>query len=177
MLKSSGKQKQKNLKLDPPMASQKLAKSLSRPVGLSFIRIALMATCMSCLNLSPLTLSVGVAQTMPSQPIQMKASYYSYASLRAEGTWKNDLERRMANGKKFNEEALTCAAGKQYKLGTYLRVRNNENGKEIVVEVTDRLAKRFYATRIDLTKGAFKILGGEQGFKKGLLSITVEELK
>ena len=103
----------------------------------------------------------------------MQASYYSVESLTREGQWKIS-QGRMANGKLFNENALTCAAGKQYKLGETLRITNIENGKTLNVVVTDRIARRFYQTRIDLSKKAFEILGGEQGFKKGLLNIKVE---
>lgn len=102
-----------------------------------------------------------------------QASYYSVESLKREGTWKVS-GGRMANGKMFDETALTCAAGKQYKLGTYLRVRNLKNGKAVVVKVSDRLARRFYNTRIDLTKAAFQVISGKQGLKQGLLAVSVE---
>ncbi len=106
----------------------------------------------------------------------MQASYYSRAALIRDGQDKI-THFIMANGKEFQDDALTCAAGKQYKLNTYLRIRNNENGKEVVVKVTDRINKRFYQTRIDLSKKAFETISGKQGFKQGLLQVSVEEIK
>ena len=103
---------------------------------------------------------------------QMQASWYSYASLRAEGTWKHG-EQKMANGKRFDENALTAAAGKQYKLGTVLLVTNIRNGKTVRVVVTDRIGRRFSTTRVDLTKRAFQEIGN---LKDGLISVNVEVL-
>lgn len=101
----------------------------------------------------------------------MRASYYSIASLKAEGTYSYS-HGIMANGKQFDENAFTCAAGKQYKLGTKLLVTNSV-GKSIVVTVTDRIAKRFYNTRIDLAKGAFMKLSS---LDKGLISVEVDRV-
>ena len=103
---------------------------------------------------------------------EMKASYYSVQSLKKEGTWRvsNGI---MANGKRFDENALTCATGKQYPLGSHLMVTNKSNGKSVVCKVTDRIGKRFYNSRIDLSLGAFKRLDSPT---KGLLVVNVQRV-
>jgi rare lipoprotein A len=58
--------------------------------------------------------------------------------------------RRMANGKKFNQWAMT-AAHPSLRLGTRIRVRHK--GRSVVVRITDRCR-----CTLDLSKGAFKRL-------------------
>lgn len=62
----------------------------------------------------------------------------------------------MSNGEKYHRDSMTCAHLK-YPLGTKLRVKNPKNGKEVIVEVTDRgpHAKRFM---IDLSYAAARAL-------------------
>ena len=103
----------------------------------------------------------------------MKASYYSVESLKTEGTWKYS-HGIMANGKPFRDEGMTCAAGKQYKLGRKLLITNQDNGKSVVVTVTDRVNKRFYTTRVDLSRGAFMKLAP---LSKGLINVDVDTIK
>lgn len=103
----------------------------------------------------------------------MKASYYSKASLIKEGTRKAGELQVMANGRVFDENAMTAAAGKQYPLGTRILVTNKANGKSVLVVVTDRIGKRFYNTRIDLSKGAFLRLSS---LKAGLLNVSVDKV-
>lgn len=97
----------------------------------------------------------------------LKASWYSIQSLKDEGTFKYS-KGVMANGKLFNENALTCAC-RMYNLGDLLVITNLQNNKSVTVRVTDRIGKRFAQTRIDLTPVAFKTISGKQGLKKGLL--------
>jgi rare lipoprotein A (peptidoglycan hydrolase) len=101
---------------------------------------------------------------------ELKASFYSRASLIREGTWKNG-ETRMANGERFDENKLTCAT-RLYKLGTFLTITNSNNGKTVVVKVTDRIGKRFAQTRIDLSQGAFVKIAD---LKSGIVPITVSQ--
>ena len=101
---------------------------------------------------------------------ELKASWYSVESLKKEGTWKNG-ETKMANGKWYDENALTCAT-RLYPLGTFLCITNLENGKSVIIRVTDRIGKRFAKTRIDLSKRAFKEISA---LKKGIIPIKVEE--
>ena len=56
-----------------------------------------------------------------------KASYYS-----------NKLHgRRVSDGTRYNKDSMTCAH-LTYPLGTFLKVRNPKNDKEVIVKVTDR---------------------------------------
>lgn len=78
--------------------------------------------------------------------------------------------RRTASGKIFNNSKYT-AAHKKLPFGTKVRVRNEANGKSVIVEINDR--GPFTKGRdIDLTKTAFfKIAGTRFG---GSLSVTLE---
>lgn len=104
---------------------------------------------------------------------QLKASWYSEASLIKEGTRKIGERMVMANGEQFDETKLTCAT-RLYPFGTLLQITNQENGKSIIVKVTDRIGKRFATTRIDLSKMAFSKL---DKLEKGIIPITVEVLQ
>lgn len=85
-----------------------------------------------------------------------QASYYS-----------NRLHgRRMSNGDPYHRDSMTCAHLK-YPLGTLLKVKNPKNGKEVVVEVTDRgpHTKRFVidlsyaaARKLDIFRSGFNIV-------------------
>ncbi|MDR3272238.1 MAG: septal ring lytic transglycosylase RlpA family protein [Flavobacteriaceae bacterium] len=62
-----------------------------------------------------------------------------------------------ASGKEYDMNALT-AAHKTLPFGTKVKLRNPENGKEVIVTITDR--GPFIKFRIfDLSKSAFKELG------------------
>jgi rare lipoprotein A (peptidoglycan hydrolase) len=104
---------------------------------------------------------------------ELKASWYSNASLIKEGTWKNGKECRMANGRKFDENALTCAA-RLYPLGSVIRVTDVRTNKSVIVTVTDKIGKRFAASRIDLTRAAFLRLAP---LSRGVLTVKVEVVK
>jgi rare lipoprotein A len=104
---------------------------------------------------------------------ELMASWYSEQALKDEGTWKL-TKGVMANGKKFDEEAFTCAT-RLFPLGTTLKITDTTTGRKVIVKVTDRIGKRFAKTRIDLSKRAFiTLVGSEQGLDKGLLPIKVE---
>ena len=79
--------------------------------------------------------------------------------------------RHTANGEMFNMNAMTCAAPKKYKFGTYLRVENKANGKSVVVRVTDRGG--FGNRCIDLTYGAF---GKISAHRTGRIKVNVYDL-
>ena len=77
--------------------------------------------------------------------------------------------RKTASGEIFSNEKLTCACNK-LPLGTYLKVTNIHNQKQIIVKVNDRLAahnKRL----VDLTKYAAKQL---DFMSKGFTKVQVE---
>ena len=101
-----------------------------------------------------------------------QASWYSHASLIKEGTRKASEPQIMANGKSFNENAMTCAS-RDYPLGTKLRVTNKATKQSIVVVVTDRISKRFKGIRVDLSRKAFLMLANLQ---EGLINVEVEEI-
>lgn len=80
--------------------------------------------------------------------------------------------RKAADGSVFSQYALTCASN-VYKLGSTLRVTNTENGKSVIVKVTDTGA--FKMPRIvDLSKAAFSQIAS---LKKGLTKVLVEEVE
>ena len=107
-----------------------------------------------------------------TESIILTASWYSIESLKKEGTYKYS-KGVMANGKYFDENAYTCAT-RLFPLGSKLRVTNLHNNKYVIVEVTDKIGKRFAKTRIDLNKLAFSKL---DKLEKGLISVKVEKIK
>ena len=66
----------------------------------------------------------------------------------------------MSNGEPYHRDSMTCAHLK-YPLGTMLRVKNVQNGKEVVVEVTDR-GPHIKKYMIDLSYAAARELGFTQ---------------
>lgn len=99
-----------------------------------------------------------------------QASWYSHASLIKEGTRKASEPQIMANGKSFNENAMTCAS-RDYPLGTKLRVTNKATKQSIVVVVTDCVGKRFKGIRVDLSRGAFIKLSP---LSKGVIFVDID---
>ena len=83
-----------------------------------------------------------VAQTQTG-----KASFYS----------KRATGARTSSGERLHHDSLTCAH-KTYPFGTLLKVTNQNNGKEVVVRVTDR-GPHTRGRIIDLSWGAAKELG------------------
>lgn len=84
----------------------------------------------------------------PPIPIIGIASYYGYEC----------ASRPMANGKRFNPQALT-AASYLFALGTKLRVTNLKNGKKVDVVVTDRGPNKRLGRIIDMSQAAATVLG------------------
>lgn len=76
-----------------------------------------------------------------------KASYYS----------KRATGARTSSGERLHHDSLTCAH-RTYPFGTRLRVTNPENGRMVVVRVTDR-GPHTRGRIIDLSWGAAKQLG------------------
>jgi hypothetical protein len=111
------------------------------------------------------------AQEVPVPARVLTASFYSVQSLKQEGTWKTS-KGVMANGQKFDEDALTCAT-RLYPLGSVLMVSTLDRRNSISVKVTDRIGKRFATKRIDLSKAAFARLAP---LSKGLVQVTVERI-
>lgn len=82
----------------------------------------------------------------------------------------NHVGKKMANGKIFDKNALTCAHN-QYPFGTKLRV--SYQGKSVIVTVTDRGGFNKLGRIIDLSEGAFKRLAP---LSKGLIKVKIEKL-
>ena len=90
-----------------------------------------------------------------------KASHYG-------GNYRHG--RKMANGKIFDKNALTCAHN-SYSFGTKLRV--SYKGKSVIVIVTDRGGFNKLGRVIDLSEGAFKKLAP---LSKGVIKVKIEKL-
>lgn len=80
---------------------------------------------------------------------------------------------------RYDPKALTCATGTQFPIGTHLKI--SWKGKSVIVTVTDRIARRFYKKRIDLSGAAFKALYSKYNYtdRTGtiLKNIKVETIK
>jgi len=78
----------------------------------------------------------------------------------------------------YDRNRLTCATGSEFKLGTKLRI--TYKNRSVIVVVNDRIGRRFYGKRIDLSGKAFKQLYPKYNFsdKTGTLlkNIKVEKL-
>jgi rare lipoprotein A len=80
--------------------------------------------------------------------------------------------RNTANGERFDKNLLS-AAHPTLPLPSYVRVRNLENGKELILRVNDR--GPFAGNRlIDLSEAAAKLLGFKE---RGLARVEIEFLR
>ena len=120
----------------------------------------------------PLILLAIIFFSTPVLAETLKASWYSEASLKKEGTWAYS-KGVMANGELFNEMEFTCAT-RLYPFRTILKITNKENGKSVIAIVTDRISKRFATTRIDLSKSAFMQIAN---LKQGLVEVSIKEVR
>jgi len=77
--------------------------------------------------------------------------------IKGKASWYDAHGRFTANGERFHKDSLTCAH-RTFPFGTRLRVKNINNGKEVVVRVTDRgpFGGKYC---IDLSIAAARILG------------------
>ncbi len=94
------------------------------------------------------------AATPCSEPPKRPATPLGIAS------WYGDEDQgqAMANGQKFDPFKLTAASW-TLPLGTKIRVVNTENGKSVVVTVTDRGPSRRLHRILDLSQAAAQRLG------------------
>lgn len=90
-----------------------------------------------------------------------KASYYS----------KKATGARTSSGERLHHDSLTCAH-RTYPFGTKLKVTNPQNGKWVIVRVTDRGPFR-HNRIIDLSYGAARELGM---LAQGVAMVIVEPL-
>ena len=77
--------------------------------------------------------------------------------------------KKCANGSTFRNSKIT-AASNLFPLNSKVRVTNINNGKEVIVTITDRIHPKYTNKRIDLSKEAFKAIGN---LKTGLLTVNV----
>lgn len=73
--------------------------------------------------------------------------------------------RKMANGRRYNPNALT-AASNRFPLGSTVIVTNKANGKRVRVRITDRCGNCY----IDLSPAAFRRIASKS---KGRVRISV----
>jgi len=101
------------------------------------------------------------ASTTAHSELWLKASWYG----------ESHRGRTMANGQRFNPDALTCASW-TYPLGSSLRI-SNRAGQSVIVTVHDRgPAKRLLKTRqLDLSRAAFEKIAG---LELGIETVKVE---
>lgn len=105
-------------------------------------------------------------QDIPPETQYGKASYYH-----------NKFEgRKSANGSKFSNQGLTCATGLEYPFGTKLLVTNTDNGKSVIVTVTDRgsFSRKYPKRKIDLTQRAFRLISKDGSLRQGLVNVKIE---
>ena len=81
--------------------------------------------------------------------------------------------KRTASGKKFDNNALTCAH-KKFPFGTKLKVTNETNGKSVLVEVTDR-GPFVKGRELDLSRKAFMQIAHNKA--SGAINVTIEVLQ
>jgi rare lipoprotein A len=95
--------------------------------------------------------------------------------VRGKASWYGESYRgkTMANGQPFDPEAMTCAA-MCWPLGTLLRVHGVENGKTVVVEVTDRGPAAWTGCLVDLSSRAFRRICDP---RRGHVAVWVEVLR
>lgn len=75
----------------------------------------------------------------------------------------------MANGQKFDQTKLTAACN-VLSLGTWVKVSNLRNKKNVIVQITDRMHPK-NKRLIDVSKAAAKQLGF---VSRGLAKVSVE---
>lgn len=78
--------------------------------------------------------------------------------------------KRMANGQRFDPNALTCASW-EWPLGAWLEVSYNQ--RCVVVQVTDRGPAMHLDRLVDLSQAAFDRLAN---WRLGVIEVTVREV-
>lgn len=76
----------------------------------------------------------------------------------------------MHSGAIYDMNKLTCASN-SHKLGTKLKVTNMDNGKSVIVKVTD--TGSFRKVTLDLSKKAFQRIAE---LEKGIINIKIKQL-
>ena len=104
-----------------------------------------------------------------------EASYYT-----VESCLKESGQCIMANGRRLDDEELTCASW-FYRLGTRLEIQEVGSGRKVICEVTDRGPSKRLVKKgrtLDLSRRAFIVLAGsERGLEKGVLRVRIKEVR
>ena len=98
----------------------------------------------------------------------------TYAQRTGTATFYHDKYsgKKTSSGQIFNQLNMTCASN-VYKLGSKLRVLNKENGKSVIVKVTDTGAFRMPRI-VDLSKAAFSQIAS---LTRGVANVLVEVIE
>lgn len=81
--------------------------------------------------------------------------------------------RKTASGIIYDKNQFTCAASSKFKFGTLLKITNQDNGKMIIVKVTDR-GGAIKGNKIDLSQAAFRSISN---LKRGVINIIIERVE
>lgn len=114
---------------------------------------------MGCLLVALLGLSAQSEARAPELKMPKANSTVSLKTQFGVASWYGSQFQGLptASGQPFNMDGMTCAH-RQLPLGTHVRVTNLLNGRNLVLEVTDR--GPFVGKRVlDVSKGAAKRLG------------------
>lgn len=154
----------KNLQTQHDQAPS-LIKSARQPLSLS-LESPLLATAQS-------TITVSQDQDMLEKLTVVASNTVNKFSQSGLASWYGSKfhGRKTASGEVFDMNAMT-AAHRSLKLGSYVKVTNNTNGKSVVVRINDR--GPYHGNRmLDLSKAAANKLGI---ISRGVGNVTIEKV-
>ena len=96
--------------------------------------------------------------------------FYCLTSFKASYYADSFQGKVMRNGQVYHSNNLTCASN-SHKLGTKLKVTNLDNGKSVIVKVTD--TGSFSKVTLDLSKKAFERIAE---LEKGIINIKIKKV-
>jgi rare lipoprotein A len=120
-----------------------------------------------CVTLCALVLFMGMARWQREAPTARRSGLASWYG------GGEHLNRHVAMGSRRDPNALEAAMW-DIPLGSMVKVTNVENGRFVIVRITDRgPARRLRDRVIDLTHGAFMTLAPLQ---QGLIPVTIQSV-
>ena len=96
--------------------------------------------------------------------------FYCLTSFKASYYADSFQGKVMRNGQVYHSNKLTCASN-SHKLGTKLKVTNLDNGKSVIVKVTD--TGSFSKVTLDLSKKAFERIAE---LDEGIINIKIKKI-
>lgn len=117
---------------------------------------------MYAIRILVLALSMTACLAVMAQTQRGKASYYS----------KRATGARTSSGERLHHDSLTCAH-RTYPFGTLLRVTNENNGKEVIVRVTDRGPRGVAESLTYLTEQPDCLASSRRGWRWYVWSVYV----